>query len=195
MGVHDVDEHPWIAAELETLREVQAREIAIFGVCLGGQLLAAGLGGEVTARDRPEIGYLPLERTTAAYEDPVFAGWPDGATALFLHDDEVVTLPEGAVPMLAGSDGVAAWRAPGGRSYGVQFHPEVDAEQVAAWAEDPANQARFERAGVGREAFIAEARRRDRFHRAAGLALVGRWIDAVVGADDPDPRRSRRARG
>lgn len=196
MSVSDVDEHPWLTGERELLVAARAADIPVFGICLGAQLLAAASGGEVTTREVPEIGYLPLGRTEGAADDPVFAGWPDGAAVLFVHDDEVARLPDGAVPMLDGSDGpAAAWRAPDGRSYGVQFHPEVDAAQVGSWCRREANLPRFERAGVDPDALAEEATRRDRFHRAVGLALVGRWLDAIVGRDDPDPTRGRRARG
>lgn len=195
MGVADTDEHPWIEDEVEVLRDVRDRSIPVFGICLGVQLLGTALGGSVSRRGVPEIGFLPLTRTEAAQDDPVFAGWPDGAAAPFLHADEVVQLPDGAEPMLDGSDGVAAWRAADGVSYGVQFHPEVDAAQLATWADREDNRSRFEAAGVDPDAFAAEARRRDPFLKAVGLSLVGRWLDQVVGADDPDPARGRRARG
>lgn len=194
MGVSDVAEHPWIDDELTILRDARDRSIPVFGICLGVQLLGTALGGEVGRRETPEIGFLPLSRTEAAHDDPVFAGWPDGAPAAFVHEDEVTRLPEGAEPMLQGSDGVAAWRAADGTSYGVQFHPEVDAAQLGGWADREDNRHRFEAAGVDPDAFAAEARRRDPFLRAVGLSLVGRWLDQVVGADDPDPTRGRRAR-
>ncbi|MBW3562859.1 MAG: type 1 glutamine amidotransferase [Actinobacteria bacterium] len=195
MGVTDTDEHPWLSEEIAVLRDARDRGIPVFGICLGAQLLGDALGGTVAPRDVPEIGFLPLMRTEAAQDDPVFAGWADGSAAAFLHADEVVQLPDGAEPMLAGSDGVPAWRAADGRSYAVQFHPEVDAAQLAVWADRDSNRDRFEAAGVDPDAFAAEAQRRDAHLRAAGLSLVGRWLDQVIGADDPDPKRGRRARG
>lgn len=194
MAVADTAEHAWIEDELAVIRHARDRSVPVFGICLGVQLLGAALGGDVARRDVPEIGFLPLTRTEAAQDDVVFAGWPDGATAAFVHEDEVVRLPDGAEPMLEGSDGVAAWRAADGITYGVQFHPEVDAGQLALWADRDENRPRFSAAGVDPDAFAAEARRRDRFLRAVGLSLVGRWLDQVVGADDPDPKRGRRAR-
>lgn len=194
MGVQDRTRLAWIERELETLLDALGRGIPVFGICLGVQLLGHALAGEVVKRTVPEIGYLPLTRTAAGRDDPVFAGWPDGSAAFFIHDDEVVRLPEGAEQMLEGSDGVAAWRAPDGQSYGVQFHPEVEAAQVADWCRHPRNQPRFTTAGVDPDTLATEALARNRFAQAVGVSLVARWIDQVVGRDDPDPKRGRRAR-
>lgn len=192
MGVPDRADHPWMEDELELLRTATERAVPILGICLGAQLLATALGGDVARRDVPEVGYLALRRTPVAQDDPVFAGWPDGSAVLLLHEDEVVRLPEGATPLLEGAEGHAAWRAPGTGSYAVQFHPEVTAATIAGWTEVASVRQRCEAAGVDPDVLTQEAERRDAFHRAVGLSLIGRWMDAVVGADDPDPKRRRR---
>lgn len=190
MGVADADHTDWLRAELDWLAGVLEAGIPVFGICLGHQLLAHVLGGRVARRQRPEIGLVAVRRTAAAADDPVWAGWPDGATVLMVHDDEVVALPDGAVEVAVGADGVTAFRA--ADSYGVQFHPEATVEQLEAWlARDPDRAAR---AGVDPAALLAEVRRRIRFLHAVGIPLVGRWLDRVVGRDDPTPRRRRSER-
>jgi GMP synthase (glutamine-hydrolysing) len=194
MGVGDRAEHPWMEGELEAIRAATQQGIPVFGICLGVQMLAAALEGRVDKRPAPEIGFVPLTRTEAAEDDPVFAGWPDGSAVLFIHDDEVVEVPEGAETMLEGSEGVAAWRAPDGQSYGVQFHPEITAAQLAGWAGEEINRQRCAAAGVDLDELLAEAERRDAFHRAVGVSMVGRWLDRVVGAADPAAAPGRRGR-
>lgn len=172
------DELPWMPAELDLLRQAVDAEVPVFGVCLGAQLLGAALGGKVERRDVPEIGYRALHRTDAAGGDPVFGGWQDGAHQLFLHEDEVAELPDGATPMLVGSDATAGWRL--GSAWAVQFHPEVDADQLAYWAGLDALAPLLGAAGVDGDALVAEAHRRDRHAVAIGRALIGRFIDGVV---------------
>lgn len=184
------DPHPWLPAELDAIRDAVEAGIPVFGICLGAQLLAAALGGEVAQREVPEVGIIALTRTLGGQEDEVFAGWPDHARQVFLHEDQITELPDGAVVMLEGSDGAAAWRAPDGVSYGVQFHPEASAEMVAQWVASQ-DAGVVARAGVDGEAFVAQVREHEAFLRGAGAALVCRWIDAVVGADDPVPRKPR----
>ena len=52
------------------------------------------------------------------------------------NDDIVVDVPDGAVLLAATPDGTPQALRVGGRAWGVQFHPEVDAAIVRAWAEE-----------------------------------------------------------
>src|SRR6478672_8243106 len=40
-------EHPWLADEATFIREAVAREVPLFGVCLGSQLIARAVGAAV----------------------------------------------------------------------------------------------------------------------------------------------------
>lgn len=178
MSVTDPAVLPWMPAELDLLRRAVDDEVPVFGVCLGAQLLAAALGGTVERRPVPEIGYRALDRTSDAAGDPVMGGWQDGAATLFLHEDDVTQLPEGAVVLLAGSESTAAWRL--GSAWAVQFHPEVDAEQLAGWLELDTLTPLLDAAGVDGGELLAEARTRDRNVVPIGRALIGRFIDGVL---------------
>ena len=69
MGVHD--DLPWIAQELALIRDADARGLPVAGHCLGSQLVALALGGEVHPHARPEIGWNTM--TTA--DDAVARDW------------------------------------------------------------------------------------------------------------------------
>lgn len=178
MGVGDARAHAWMDDELELLAATVAAELPVFGVCLGAQLLAAALGGQVVARETPQIAFTPLVRTGVGGDDEIFAGWPDDTAALLFHQDQVELLPDGAEPMLGGGDGIPAWRA--GSAYAVQFHPEIDPALLASWLEQPLFQQELARADVDGDALLEECDRREPFLRATGLSLVGRWLDGVV---------------
>lgn len=170
--------HPWMADELRLLERAVAARIPVLGVCLGAQLLASALGGRVARRERPRVGYVPLERTSAGRQDPVARGWPDGTVALFVHEDEVRDLPAGAEPILRDDDGTPAWRL--GSAHAVQFHPEVTGEQLAGWVESGALDHLLAEAGVAGDQLAAEGRRRGPFVVPVGRALLGRWLDGPV---------------
>ena len=114
-------------ALLETrrwIRNAVLRETPFLGVCLGGQLLASALGGNVESGPRPEVGLHDVFLTEAAAHDPLFAGLPPRLQVFGWHEDGL-SLPRGAVP-LAGSIAYAnqAFRW-GASAYGLQFHVEV----------------------------------------------------------------------
>lgn len=58
MSVHDP--LPWIAQELQLIRAADAQGIPLAGHCLGSQLIALGLGGQVAQHTQPEIGWGTL---------------------------------------------------------------------------------------------------------------------------------------
>lgn len=178
MSAVDAGTHLWMPAELGLLRRAVEADVPVLGVCLGAQLLGSALGGQVARRTVPEVGYLELHLTDEARGDELIAGWPDGAPALLLHEDEVVALPPGAVSLLTGSDGIPAWRV--GHAWAVQFHPEVTPRQLADWTTHGMLDELFARAGTDVEALVAEATRRGRFTVPQGRALLGRFVDGPV---------------
>lgn len=170
MGVHDDD--GWLEPERQLLRDAVAAEVPVFGVCLGAQQLGLALGGEVERLPDTNITLPGLHRTGAGSEHEVLAGWPDGAPALFHHDDAVTTLPDGASVLLEGAAGVtAAWADASDTAVAVQFHPEASPATVRGWEEA--------RDAVDDE-FLGRVERSAPFLRAAGVALVLRWVDQRV---------------
>lgn len=132
-NVGDSPEHaPWMSAEMGFLREAHARELPVVGICLGAQLLAAGLGGEVAAMEQPEIGFHTVHLSPVGQIETLFAGLSWDSPQFCHHAFEVTKLPPGAA-LLASSKRckVQAFRA-GLRSYGVQSHFEVDQRGVRA---------------------------------------------------------------
>jgi GMP synthase (glutamine-hydrolysing) len=102
-------------------------------VCLSGQLLASALGAPVVRQARPELGVHDVYLTDAGRRDPLFSGLA-GRLAVFGWHEDRFELPPGAVP-LAGSIACTyeAFRFDVA-AYGLQFHPEVRAGELASWA-------------------------------------------------------------
>lgn len=161
--------------EVDALRRAVDTDVPLFGISGGAEALATALGGEVAPRARPEAAYVAVHRTAPGREDPVSAGWPDGAYALALHRHEVVRLPSDAEQLLIGSDGPSLWRL--GPAWATSLHVEADAATVARWLGDGDGRALAADAGIDPEALAAEAADRDRFTRAVGTSLVLRWLD------------------
>lgn len=151
----DDDAIPWQADEQATLRAADAAGVSILGVCFGAQSLARALGGRVRRAARPELGWVQVgTRAPAVVPDGPWLAW---------HDDELLP-PPGAEVLAANASGVQAYRS--GPHAGVQFHPEVTAAIVAAWAKGE------------RPELVAETERRMDAVRPRAMAL----FEALLGA-------------
>ncbi len=137
MDVWEEEQHPWLVAEKAFIREAVAeRGLPYLGVCLGHQLLADALGGEV-GKGEPEVGVLEVQQTEYGAESIFLDAVPVISRALQWHGAEVKRLPEGA-KVLATSPACAvqamSW---GPRALGLQYHVEVEPDTVSKWAAIP----------------------------------------------------------
>jgi GMP synthase (glutamine-hydrolysing) len=139
MGAYDDAEHPWLPAVRDLLRTAVREQVPTLGVCLGGQLLAAALGGQVRRGDEgPEIGPALVAKRDVAAADRLFGPVPFTPDVLQWHYDVITRLPAGAT-LLASSVRyeVQAFRV-GESAWGTQFHVETTPEQVRQWAAEDA---------------------------------------------------------
>ncbi len=127
MSPHDVynPAYPFLRAEADLLRGALELKLPILGICLGHQLLADILGGEVEDGQQ-EVGWLPVQVSEAGAKDPLFDGVPPEFSPFHYHIEQAVTLPPEAT-VLASSPlcPVQAFRYGETPVWGVQFHPEI----------------------------------------------------------------------
>lgn len=133
MGVHDTADHPFLARVTGFIGDVVAAGVPYLGICLGGQLLAHVLSAPVTTGASGEKGTLTVTLTAEGEHDPLFAGIPSPFVTFQWHND-TFAIPAGATH-LASSPACPHQAFRGGeKAWGLQFHPEVNREIVAAWA-------------------------------------------------------------
>ena len=182
MDVWQEEAHPWLRAEKAAIREaVLERRMPYFGFCLGHQLLAEALGGEVGPAATPEIGILDVEITEAGRAHPLFAGLPARARALQWHSAEVLREPDGA-QVLASSPACRVQAMALGESVvSVQYHVELTADTVPEWGEVPEYAAALDKAlGAGALARLrAEADAAMPEFNASARALFDNWLRVV----------------
>jgi len=138
MSVDEVQQYPFLQAEVGWLQEALALQLPVLGVCLGSQLLAKAAGARVYANGVKEIGWYGLDLTPAAAEDPLFAGLAPRQQVFQWHGD-TFDLPREAVH-LASSPACRhqAFRM-GESAWGLQFHVEMTADLVLRWLDHPLN--------------------------------------------------------
>jgi GMP synthase (glutamine-hydrolysing) len=137
MGANDDATSPWLTPTRELVRRAAADAVPTLGICLGHQLAAVALGGEVRPNPRgKQFGLLDVGWQADAHLDALFSPVATHRRALHWNDDVVTRLPEGARLMASAATGEiqAARHAP--TVWGVQWHPEVDEPLVRRWAAD-----------------------------------------------------------
>ena len=132
------DEYPALRSERSFLAEAMSAGVPVFGVCLGAQLMARVLGGEVRPTGGYEFGLRKIWITKEGSRDPVF-GNLRVPLAPTLHG-ECFTVPPGATELAYGymlcRDGTfmrqsLAFRF--GKSYGFQFEPQLTLDELRVW--------------------------------------------------------------
>jgi GMP synthase (glutamine-hydrolysing) len=125
---------PWSERTAVWLAGAVRAGTPVLGICYGHQLLAHGLGGRVGPNPRGrEIGTVEVALNGAARGDPLFEQLPARLRVQATHVEAVLELPAGA--RLLGSSDADRHQAfaVGERAWGVQFHPEFDADVVRAY--------------------------------------------------------------
>lgn len=205
---------PALRPEVELIRAAVEREIPFLGVCLGAQLLAYAHGGEVARLPRRLVTWAPIH--VLDREDPVLGAIGDGAHALHWNEDGIEPPPTATELLERPQGGRAEGFRIGRLAWGVQFHPEVDAQALDGWyaawgsvlAESPRGRFSGESTGRGRGAggagdsrrasvTEAEARRADARHlpgqAALSTAIFGAFARLVRTRTPSRPPRSAHA--
>jgi len=121
MGVYEEKDYPWLKTEKAFIKSAIDAEKKVLGICLGAQLIAEALGAKVTPHTLKEIGWWPVQKTTA---HKLTNHLPATFTTFHWHGD-TYSLPENAIHLL-GTPGCDQQ----GFIYknhvaGLQFHMEV----------------------------------------------------------------------
>jgi GMP synthase-like glutamine amidotransferase len=130
MNIYEYDEHPWLLVEKDFIRACISGGKAVLGICLGGQLVADVLGGEVTRAPFEEVGWYQVELTDEGRQLEVFAHFPDRFTTLQWHGD-AFSIPPGAVhAAFSEATPNQAFSYDDERVIGLQFHLEETRETL-----------------------------------------------------------------
>ena len=131
ISVNDIDEYPFIQAELEMLIERLKADKPTLGICLGAQLIAKALGARVYPGQHREIGWAPIHLDDAGSRSVLRYLVGDGVFVLHWHG-ETFDLPEYA-EHLASSEHCANQAFSYGKALALQFHPEVTRRGLEQW--------------------------------------------------------------
>jgi GMP synthase (glutamine-hydrolysing) len=165
------DTVPWLAPLKAGIRDAVAARTPLLGICLGHQLVAAALGGRVERNPRGQtVGLQPVGWTEDAADDAWTRGRTGTEIAIHWNNDVAVVMPEDAVVLARTPGGEVQVARFGPRAWGIQAHPEADAEVVRRWAESDRED--HVTLGVDHHEVLAAI-------EAAGPALARHWRPTV----------------
>ena len=158
----------WIGEEIAFARSAISLGVPVLGICFGGQMLAAAVGGSVSLAPTPEIGWISLSTSAP---DLIEAGpW-------FSWHFDRFTLPSGVDVVARTSAADQAFTV--GRALGLQFHPEVNAEVLEAWlAAD--GEAQLAEVGVAVPPLLAQTRLLTSAASGRAEGLIRRFVTDVA---------------
>jgi len=135
-NVDEVDQHAWMQPEMDFIKRAHDAGLPIVGVCLGAQLIAKSLGGDVAPMDMPEVGWQNVKLAFPGTIDPIYIGITWDSMQFHLHGQQVTELPPGATP-LAGSKAcrTQAFKV-GFRTYAFQYHFEWNEQDIRQFVKD-----------------------------------------------------------
>ncbi len=135
---HVYDDHlyPYFNQEKTLIQQIVKQNIPFLGICLGGQLLAAALGGQVKQHHMTEIGFFDVQLTEAGKHDPLFAGLPGYQKVFHWHEDTFDLPPEAVLLATNENTENQAFRY-GQNAYGLQYHIEIDDPTLDTWLYEP----------------------------------------------------------
>lgn len=134
MNADQLDRYTYLRRVREMMRHAVDRAIPTLGICLGAQILARAFGARVYRAPVRELGFVPIVPSPAALDDPLLSQVRPGDHFFEWHED-TFDLPAGAT-LLATGNAVHHQAFRIGSGWGIQFHPEVDAEEITRWLAD-----------------------------------------------------------
>ncbi len=176
------DDLPWIAQELALIRQAVGANIPIIGHCLGGQLMARALGGEVTRNPVKEIGWGKVSSTGTDTARVWLGDMRDPETVFHWHG-ETFSIPAGAERILESAHCANQAFVFGNRHLAMQCHVEMTPELIAAWCDNGADEIAASAGPAVQTAAEMQTDMENRTRRLHQLAdrIYSRWIQGLKG--------------
>ncbi len=171
MNVDEVETYPYLVGIRDLVRDAFHTEVPVLGICLGAQILARALGGEVYPAPRRELGFVEVESSGVA--DELLEPFAPAAKIFQFHEDTCSLPPRSELLFTGKNAAVQAFRA-GKRAYGVQFHFEVTLREVEAWCDEVVDLKT--EWGASKEEVMAQVRAELHGQQVAGREVARRFV-------------------
>ena len=133
ISVYDVENYPWLATEIDWIRERLLADSPTLGICLGAQLMARALNASVHPGGAKEIGWGTLSRGRESDDVAGFDQYLDSVGQVLHWHGDTYDLPSGARHLASSEQYENQGFAWGAHCVALQFHPEFDALKLEQW--------------------------------------------------------------
>ena len=158
----------WVLPELAMLRDAHDHHVPVFGICFGGQLLAAAHGGSVSRSEAPEVGWVEIESDDESLV-------PGGEWFQWHYDSW--KLPGAATELARNPSSSQAFTL--GQNLAVQFHPEMNSAILASWIATGGAE-EMNKHGMSVDELVRQTAERDPSNRERAHKLVDLFLDHVA---------------
>jgi GMP synthase-like glutamine amidotransferase len=168
----------WMRQEEALIRRAAALSLPVMGICLGGQMIARAMGGQVSSDYRLEVGWHHVEPVAGAENQSWLQGLPPRLEVFQWHAHEF-QIPPGATPLLS-SRCTPCQAFAMGNMLAMQFHLEVTAETVRSLTREYSGDMHKQSSCVQQAGELCHQleERLDGLHRMADL-IYSNWLARV----------------
>jgi GMP synthase-like glutamine amidotransferase len=125
-NISEIEKYPFLRTTISLTQKAVEEGIPVLGICLGHQVLATAIGGTVRKALNPEVGFYEVRH----HAEGIMENAQNPLTVFQYHFDEVAGLPASAKILAFNSNSeIQAFSTADGKSFGVQFHPEISLEK------------------------------------------------------------------
>jgi GMP synthase (glutamine-hydrolysing) len=201
-GPMNLDEQEHAATldrEMALIQQAHKQQIPVVGICLGAQMIAKALGGDIERMETPEVGWKQLELTFPGTMDPILTGIPWRTQQVHLHSRTVSQLPEEGTSLASSAAAQHQAFKVGLTTYAFQFHFEWTKADIETATQAEASLLR--EAGEDPQLVQNESERHYELYRHLGdrlcnnLAMLLLPIDKRYGARPGEPVANFRPEG
>lgn len=171
MGIYDEAIHPWLADEKHLIAEAINAGKIVVGICLGAQLIADVLGGQVTRNPHKEIGWLPLQIMPEASTHPIARILEKYPQVFHWHGD-TFAIPANALHIARSEGCLNQAYVVNNQIYGFQFHLETTPASARALIENCADDIDGSRYTQAAEFMLADAKNFAEINRAMSEVIA-----------------------
>jgi GMP synthase-like glutamine amidotransferase len=137
MSVNEERNYPWLVEEKRFIKSAIDSAVPTLGICLGAQLIASALGGEVFPNVAKEIGWFPVKAVDTK-QDHIFK-FPEEIEVFHWHG-ETFSLPANAIRIAESEACVNQAFQIGSNVIGLQFHLETTPGSAQSIVENCGNE-------------------------------------------------------